>query len=140
MKRESTYSLLAITFLFVATIGLGVYARVSQNSLDAGADIIVQDLPQYNAPCRVMSTPLKVGINTFTNGEKGFSLADEVLVVGKGLISFTDAQKKGIIKSLRNISKDTTVGEAEKVDAGESFSFEVLDISSSPELCLEGIK
>lgn len=141
MKKETTYSLLAMAALFAASVGLGVYALIGKNVISVGADTTIQALPEYNVSCRVVVTPLKSGLNSFENGVDNFAADSRVVVAGKELLSFVDAQKRGIIRSVRNVSQDVVLSESNgQIDAGDKFAVEVLDISSSPALCIGGLK
>lgn len=132
--------MLAMGALLAASIGLGVYAKLSQN-LNISADVGLDGLPQYETPCRTQPIPLKMGLNRFNNAGFGFSLEDKVVLVDNKLVSFIEAQKRDIIESVLNITKNQNLQEGVSgVAVGDEFSLEVRDISLSPQLCLRGIK
>lgn len=141
MKKGASYSLVAMGILLVASLGLGVYAKLSRAVLNVNADSQIAGLPQYENPCRVQTVPLKSGNNIFSNEGNSFSLEDQVVLIDGQLISFVDAQKKNIIGAVKNLTKkmDLQAGVL-GVAIGDDFSLEVLDSSSSPALCLKGLK
>jgi hypothetical protein len=141
MNKGATYSLLAMMVLLVASLGLGVYAKLSNGILGVSADATLRGLPQYQSACRMQLTPLKAGLNRFENGGNSFSLEDQAILVDGELISFTQAQKRDIIGAVKNVTENRNLKEGVLgVSAGENFSLEVLDNSLSPQLCLKEIK
>jgi len=141
MNKGTTYSLLAMGVLLVASLGLGVYAKLADNVLGVSADIELQGLPQYETSCRVQPVPLKMGLNRFENSGISFSLEDSVVLVNRELVSFIEAQKRDIIGSVTNVTKSRDLEEGVLgVAIGEEFSLDVRDTSVVPQLCLRGIK
>lgn len=141
MNKGATYSLLAMGVLLIASLGLGVYAKLADNVLGVSADVELQGLPLYETPCRVQPVPLKMGVNRFLNDGISFSLEDRVLLVNRELVSFIEAQKRDIIGSVSNITKNRNLEEGVLgVAIGEEFSLDVRDTSLVPQLCLRGIK
>lgn len=141
MNKGASYSLIAMVFLLVVALGLGVYARLSKNIINVSADAQLGGLPQLESPCRVQPVLLKIGVNTFNNTGISFSLEDAVILVNGKLITFLDAQKRNIIGGVVNKTKNMGLKEGVLgVATGDDFSVEVVDASVSPQLCLKGIK
>lgn len=131
----------AMVTLFVASLGLGVYAKMSNKIANVSADVGLNGLPQSESVCRTQPVPLKAGLNRFENNGTSFSLEDRVVVVGGEAMSFIEAQKRDIIGTIRNITKDRNLQAGVLgVSIGDEFSLTVIDSSVSPELCLKGIK
>lgn len=141
MNKNSYYSLFALAMLFVASIGLGIFAKISSDSsLNISADSSLSGLPEYSDQCRYREVPLKSGINIFKNNGAAFDLSDKVVVYRENLISLKEGRDAGSIGVVRNVSSGVNLSDADvSVGRGEQFSIMVLDSSSAISLCLEDL-
>ncbi len=127
--------------LFVASIGLGIYAKISNSTIgEISADTVSTGLPQFEGVCRFKEIPLKTGVNTFTNNGQSFKMSEEAITYGGELLSFSQAQAANVISSVQNLTKGEELGANSQVETGENFSLTVLDGSFSLSLCLEDVK
>lgn len=141
MNKNSYYSLAALAMLFVSSVGLGIYAKISNSTIgEISADTVSTGLPLYEAVCRFKEVPLKTGVNTFTNNGEAFKLDDAVISYGDELINFNQAQAANLIAGVQNLTKGGEMGPDSQVESAESFSLVVLDGSFSLSLCLEDIR
>ena len=139
MNKNSTYSVVAIVFLFVAVGVVVVYAG-TQGYFKIKAD---ESVPSYFTAETLSSPgiPLKMGANFLTNGEINLTLEDEVVKLKSRTISFKQAISERIISAVyvgsekKSLGKDVSI-----IGPNENFELGVDDISDSPSIISEGIR
>jgi hypothetical protein len=133
MEKNSKYSLIALSFLIVSVIFVGVLVEKSTLSIQANSQVPSEVIPD-------LSTPLKEGANYFTNGPKSITLESRIIGISGSLISIADAKQRGIVDYAARENDGKILGEEiSKINPGEKFIVGVKDISLSPAVYLEGI-
>ena len=130
MERSARNSVIALTFLALAILGVGAFylgstiqadVESTKTSVSPESDVI----------------PLKQGVNKITNGPRSIYLDSEVIANGSLLITLVKAKEKNLIGDIKSADGKTLGVDIDRIEPGQVF--EVNAISESLSVVLEKI-
>lgn len=130
MERSARNSVIALTFLTLAILGVGAFYLGSTIQAD-----VESTKPSTSSESDAI--PLKQGMNKITNGPRSIYLDSEVIANGSLLITIAKAKEKNLIGDVKSADGKTLGVDTDRIEPGQIF--EVNAISESLLVVLEKI-
>lgn len=131
--KSSTNSLIALCFLFVAVLSVGVILKDSSATISADTfDSSFQKNKNF--------LTLNEGENQFVAASE-ITMDSDIIGINGSLISLKEAKRRGIVESVYLFEGRKVLGEdLDRIESDQQFALSIVDISSYPTIYLGGIK